>query len=183
MKIELLSDDHISILEEFCEECNQLGYTNNSSLTAMKFDWCRQQGYYYGAIKNNKIVAVAGCHPLTEISKDAWRILFRGCELPGASPYKGLNKGDWNSITQRDFIPIFIKQCPTKDLYITTNISNEHSGKALRNHKLMEILSKQKILDFVCDMELYYTMQTVWKLNINEYTRRRNLLCGSIGNT
>ena len=99
MKIELLSDDHISILEEFCEECNQLGYTNNSSLTAMKFDWCRQQGYYYGAIKNNKIVAVAGCHPLTEISKDAWRILFRGCELPGASPYKGLNKGDWNSIT------------------------------------------------------------------------------------
>ena len=44
MKIELLSDDHISILEEFCEECNQLGYTNNSSLTAMKFDWCRQQG-------------------------------------------------------------------------------------------------------------------------------------------
>jgi hypothetical protein len=156
MKIELLSDDHISILEEFCEECNQLGYTNNSSLTAMKFDWCRQQGYYYGAIKNNKIVAVAGCHPLTEISKDAWRILFRGCELPGASPYKGLNKGDWNSITQRDFIPIFIKQCPTKE---------------------------QKILDFVCDMELYHTMQTVWKLNINEYTRRRNLLCGSIGNT
>jgi hypothetical protein len=40
----------------------------------------------------------------------------------------------------------------------------------------MGLLAKQGILDNHCDMELYYTAQTVWKLNINEYTRRRNKL-------
>ena len=34
------------------------------------------------------------------------------------------------------------------------------------------------ILDKHCDMELYYTEQTIWKLNIDEYTRRRNKLKG-----
>ena len=168
-------------LQIFCNECNKLGYKNNASFKAMKLEWCKNLGEYYCAIKDNKIVAVAGCHPLPEISKNGWRILFRGCELPSSSPYKSLNKGDWNSITQRDFIPLFINYCPTDELYLTTNISNEHSGKALRNHRLMALLAKQGILDKVCDTMLYYTEQTVWRLNIDEYNRRRKLLCGSIG--
>ena len=43
----------------------------------------------------------------------------------------------------------------------------------------MGILAKQKILDKHSEMMLYYTEQTVWKLNIQEYTRRRNLLEGN----
>ena len=73
------------------------------------------------------------------------------------SKLSDINKSDWNSITQRDFIPEFINYCPTKDLYISTNISNEHSGKALRNHRLMGILANQKdaYLNYICDMELF----------------------------
>ena len=94
------------------------------------------------------------------------------------SPYKGLNKGDWNSITQRDFIPKFIDYIPSENLYISTNISNEHSGKALRNHKIMNILARQKdaYIDDVCDMILNNTHQTIWKLNINQYLNRRSKL-------
>ena len=117
-------------LQIFCNECNKLGYKNNASFKAMKLEWCKNWGEYYCAIKDNKIIAVAGCHPLPEISKNGWRILFRGCELPKTSPYKGLNKGNWNTITWRNFIPVFIDYCPSKELYITTNISNEHSSKA-----------------------------------------------------
>ena len=86
-----------------------------------------------------------------------------------------MNKGNWNTITWRDFIPVYIDCCPTDNLYITTNISNEHSGKALRNHKLMSLLSKQGMLDKVCDIVLYYTDQTVWRLNVQEYVKRRRL--------
>lgn len=180
MKIEIITDEHIPLLERFCQKASELKYINNSSLKAMKYEWCKEQGEYFCAIVDNEIVAVAGCHPLPEVSPNAWRILFRGCELPGASPYKGLSKGDWNSITQRDFIPIFIDWCPSDELYLTTNIDHEHSnGKASRNHRLMGLLEKQGILTKHADMELYYTQQTVWRLNIHEYTKRRNRLRGN----
>ena len=105
--------------------------------------------------------------------------MFRGCELPQQDTFKGLGKGDWNSITQREMIPKFINWCPTNNIYITTNIDHEHSnGKSTRNHRLMGLLAKQKILDKHSDIVLYYTEQTVWRLNIEEYSARRSRLKG-----
>lgn len=145
----------------------------------MKLLWCKQIGEYWCAIKDNKIIAVAGCHPLPEVSPNAWRIMFRGCEIPGTDTFKGLSKGDWNSITQREFIPLMIKWCSSNELYITTNINHDHSnGKAPRNHRLMRLLAKQGILDNCGDIVLNNTEQTLWKLNISEYTERRNKLTG-----
>jgi len=179
MKIEVLQDKHLDMLQVFCNKCKELGYQNNQSFQAMKLLWCKSQGEYFCAVKNNEIVAVAGCHPLPEVSPTAWRIMFRGCELPMQDTFTGLGKGDWNSITQREMIPKFIEYCPTDELYITTNTYHEHSnGKAARNHKLMGLLARQGILDKYGEMMLYYTEQTVWKLNIEEYTRRRNKLKG-----
>ena len=179
MKIEIINDNLKPKLRSFCQKAEALGYENNSSLDAMKFDWCQEIGKWLCAIENDEIIAVAGCHPLPEVSKNAWRIMFRGCELPKKDNFKGLGKGDWNSITQREMIPYFINYCPTKEIYITTNIDNEHSnGKASRNHRLMGLLAKQGILDWHSNITLYYPEQTVWKLNIEEYTRRRNLLGG-----
>jgi hypothetical protein len=164
-------------LRSFCQKAKELGYQNNSSLEAMKFDWCHELGKWFCAIEDDNIVAVAGCHPLPEVSPNAWRILFRGCELPNKKSYKGLSKYNWFSVTWREFIPYFIEWCPSKELYITTNIDNEHSnGKVARNHKLMGLLAKQNILNKHRDMVLYYTDQTVWKLNISEYNRRRKEL-------
>ena len=180
MQIKIITDDLIPQLEIFCKEAENLGYENNSSLKAMKYDWCKEHGEYFCAITKEKIVAVAGCHPLPEVDENAWRILFRGCELPQNDTFKGLGKGDWNSITQREVIPKFIEYCPSNELYLTTNIHHEHSnGKSARNHKLMGLLAKQKILDKHSEMMLYYTKQAVWKLNINEYNRRRSLLKGN----
>ena len=177
MRIVPITDNLIPALEIFCQQAKDIGYENNTSLEAMKFNWCNDWGKWFCAIKNNKIIAVGGCHPLPEVSPDAWRILFRGCELPNKDTHKGLSRYNWYSITWREFIPQFIKWCPSKELYITTNIDNEHSnGKATRNHKLMGLLAKQNILDKHNDMVLYYTEQTVWKLNISEYTRRRKEL-------
>jgi hypothetical protein len=180
MKIEVIKDKHLSMLQQFCNQCAELQYENNKSLTAMKLLWCKDWGEYFCAIKDNKIIAVAGCHPLPEVGPKAWRIMFRGCELPQTDTFKGLGKGDWNSITQREMIPKFIEWCPSDQLYITTNTYHEHSnGKSSRNHRLMGLLAKQKILDKHSEIVLYYTEQTVWKLNIKEYTRRRSLLKGN----
>lgn len=175
-----ITDELIPNLETFCQEAKKLGYVNNSSLKEMRFEKTKEWGEYFCALEDDKMIAVAGCHPLPEVSETGWRILFRGCELPRKNNFKGLGKGDWNSVTQREFIPRFIDYCPSEELYITTNIYREHSnGKAARNHKLMGLLAKQGILTKKCDMILYNCEQTVWQLNIAEYTRRRNLLKGS----
>jgi hypothetical protein len=177
MKIEIIKDKHLPMLQEFCNQCNILKYENNKSFTAMKLLWCKEQGEYLCAIDNNKIVAVAGCHPFPEVSPSAWRILFRGCELPSYDTFKGLSKSNWNSITQREMIPEFIEICDSNQLFLTTNISNEHSnGKAARNHKLMGLLAKQGILTHVDNMIIHNTDQAVWQLNIDVYNNKRNLL-------
>ena len=132
MQIKIITDDLIPQLEVFCKEAEKLGYENNSSLKAMKYDWCKERGEYFCAIKNGKIVAVAGCHPLPEVNENAWRILFRGCELPQNDSFRGLGKGDWNSITQREVIPKFIEYCPSNELYLTTNIHHEHPKRQLQ---------------------------------------------------
>lgn len=179
IKIEKIQDKHLDMLLQFCQECNSLGYKNNSSLTAMKLLWCKSIGEYWCGIKHNRIIAVAGAHPLPEVGNDAWRILFRGCELPHTDTFKGLGKGDWNSLTQREFIPIMIDHIPSRHLYLTTNIDNEHSnGKASRNHRLMTLLGKQGILEDKGNINLYYTNQNLWKLDIDEYLKRRERIKG-----
>jgi hypothetical protein len=178
IKILEINDSHLPMLEVFCDKCKDLGYMNNSSFKSMKLDWCREVGKFFCAIKDDEIIAVAGCHPFEELSTyfdNPWRILFRGCELPGKDVFKGLSKRNWNSITQREFIPIFIRECPTRNLFLTTNIDHEHSnGKAARNHRLMQLLSKQGILDHFKDMIIYNTHQSVWTLNIDRYEQYRS---------
>ena len=180
LKIVPITDELIPALEVFCQKAKEQGYINNSSLKAMRFKWCKKVGEYFCAYKNNEIVAVAGCHPFPEASKDGWRILFRGCQLPYTDTFKGLGKGDWNDIVWREAIPVFIEWCPSDQLFLTTNIEYEHSnGKAARNHRLMGLLDKQGIIDNVGDLMLHYTKQTVWRLNIEEYSKRRNRLKGT----
>lgn len=174
-----ITNNLIPQLNVFCNECALLGYKNNSSIESMKLKWCKSNGEFFCALKDEKIIAVAGCHKFIQIERwysNPWRILFRGCELPGNDNFKGLGKGDWNSITQREFIPIFIEYCKSENLFLTTNIEADKNSKMHRNHRLMTLLSKQKILDHVNDITIYNVYQSVWKLNIREYNRRRNLL-------
>ena len=56
MKIEIITNNHISMLERFCSKAKELKYINNSSLKAMKYEWCKEQGEYFCAIVNNEIV-------------------------------------------------------------------------------------------------------------------------------
>lgn len=176
MKIYLKKYDNSMIkkLQEFCNICKQLGYQNNSSFAAMKLEWCCKVGEFWCAIKDENIIAVAGFHPLPEISPTAWRILFRGCELPSSDIFTGLGKAHWNSIGFREFIPLFIDRCPSTELIITTNIDYDHSnGRSFKTHKAMQLMEKQNILFHYGNIMLYNRFQSIWKLNITEYLNRR----------
>lgn len=176
MIITPIIDELIPELEIFCEKAKELGYTNNSSLKAMKYEWCKEQGEYFCAIKGNDIVAVAGCHPLPEVGPNAWRVMFRGAQLPGYNKSFGLNKYHMSAITWREILPAQIQFCDTEELYITTNVDYDASGKMNKIHRLFRSLHKLGMVDYQGREFLYQTEQSVWKLNINEYTKRRNMI-------
>ena len=178
MIITTITTDHIHKLENFCLKAKKLGYENNSSLKAMKFDWCKQNGEFFCAIDNDKIIAVAGCHPLPEVGPNAWRVMFRGAQLPGYNKSFGLSRYHMSAITWREILPAQIEFCDTDELYITTNIEHDASGKMNRTHRLFKGLAKVGMVEHYKDMELYYTDQSVWKLNIDEYNYRRKNLTG-----
>ena len=176
MKILLITDQLLPKLETFCKEAEELGYTNNSSLKAMKYEWCKDYGEYFCAIEDDKIISVAGCHPLPEINDKAWRVMFRGAQLPGYNKLVGLNKYHMSAITWREILPAQIQFCDTDELYITTNVDYDASGKMNKIHRLFKSLHKLGMVDYQGRVFLYQTEQSVWKLNINEYTKRRNMI-------
>ena len=162
----------LDAVEEFCVECDKLGYKNNNSLKAMKYDWCMSIGDYWGAWHNESLIAVAGAHPLPEVSENAIRVLFRGCQTE--SPYRGLNGSHMNSVPMRDILPHQIKQYEDNDLYITTNISHDASGHMHKTHRVMQLLEKKGIVDLhIESMNLFNTDQSVWKLNKDRYNEVR----------
>lgn len=154
-------------LIEFCETCKTKGFKNNESLKAMKFDFAE----FWGAWCNNKLVAVAGAHALPEVHSNAVRVLFRGCQIK--ETYKGLGKHHMNSIGFRDILPVQMDAYKDKDLYITTNVYNDASGRMNRTHRAMKLLDKEGILEYNYDMELYFTKQSIWKINKERYNEIR----------
>lgn len=159
----------VSDIQDFCKDCEKFGYNNNSSLQSMKHDWCLDNGgAWWGVYKESKIVSMAGCHPFW----DGYRLLFRGAQTTHAS--NGLSKTHMTSIPWSVIMPEQIAWCSgvaTEETpaYITTNISHDESGKMNRTHRVLQLLQKQGIVDYVTDEEIYHVQQSVWRLRVGRY--------------
>lgn len=160
-------------VNRFISQCNLLGYKNNNSLEAMKWEWCiAQGGMWYGTedCSTDAIVSITGIHPF----KDGYRALFRGAQLI-PRPVRGLNKYQMQSWGIYEHLPLQINFAQGKPLYITTNISNDASGKMNRIHKSFSIMEKGNMVDYIGDEEVFYTQQSIWKLNTDRYFEIRKL--------
>lgn len=160
-------------MESFYKSCAALGYRNNTSKEQMKFDFVKNRfGNFWGLELNNKLVAVAGCLEFPEVSADAFRIQFRGCELPGTDIKKSLSKSHFNSSTFRELIPYQIQwanKFGCDNLYLTTNIDN-------KNHRAMQLIAKQGFLTLHSEEMLFGVEQAIWKLDNEKYIRERKKL-------
>ena len=164
-------DSHL--LDKFFLECKRLGYNNNISLDTIRLSFVKEKlGNIWCILKNNNIVGMAGCHLLTSKS---FRILFRGCELPGQDIKQGLSRAHFNSMCFRELIPIqlnWIENCgyDKNDVYLSVNLNN-------KNHRAMEILETQGFLtkehDYKSNLILFDTPQTLWKFNTLKYETER----------
>lgn len=155
-------------LLDFIEECKKLGFKNNDSLEAMRFEWCLEDGgAWFVTAENNKIVGLSGLHKF----RDGWRALFRGAQLysiPG-----GLSKNHMNCWMFYYHLPIVIDLVGEDPIYITTNVDNDASGYMTRLNKLYFILNKKEIVDHIEECQLNGVKQNIWKLNKETYLKIR----------
>lgn len=152
----------------FIQCCNDLGYKNNNTLTAMKFYHCLDEGgTWYVTYHENKIVGVSGVHPFL----DGVRALFRGAQLysiPG-----GLTKTHMNCWMFKYHLPLVIKRHLNTPIFITTNTNNDASGKMLRLNKLYHILEKKNIVKCEGEYLINGVYQNLWELNKEVYFKVR----------
>ena len=107
MKVVEITDPETPVVQQFFEKCRSHNFVNNISAKTIKFNWVVNErfGKFWGILDCGSMIGMAGCHWMPEIHDLAFRILFRGCELPGADKKKTLSRSHFNSMNFREVIP------------------------------------------------------------------------------
>jgi hypothetical protein len=178
MLVVKLSPKHTNLLDKFCEECSQAGYTNNASLSSLKLleghDLpCDPQ--YWALIVDGEIASISGCHSY-DSEHQTLRCLFRSATLPRYSGLiPGISKTHMNSVPFSLLLPQQIwwggLHGYTRFYITTSHGDHDASGHMWRTHRALELLAKQGIVDFVRQEEYYYTAQTIWQINVDRYMK------------
>lgn len=166
-----------SYINEFLKKCSNLGFKNNTSLDTIKFDWCiKEGGSWWGVFKKDELISMSGMHPF----KDGYRVLFRGAQVEKRA-VQGLNRYQFQSWGMWKELPMQIEWAKWHDkdkIYITTNVSNDASGKMNRIHKAFSALHKAGVVEYLGDEEIFFTHQSVWRVNIQKYFEVRKIYEG-----
>jgi hypothetical protein len=184
LEIRLLTDDDLRDLDKFCLACKSLGLENNKDSQAIKLDKMSMPygQYFIGYDTDRELIwNLAGIHHLPEVGPNVWRVLFRGAQLPGYAIGTGK---DFLRISYhwRCFLPLQIQYIqagyPDAEFVVTTNVKNSGAGKSDRLDKVvMPILANQGIVTLLDkDVDLFYTKQNVWKINVDVLATNLRLL-------
>lgn len=169
-----LDNSHTSMLEKFCKECGELGYSNNATLTAMKFGAAydlKEIPTFFATLVDGAIASVAGSHSLNE---KQLRCGFRAAALPRFSGIiNGLSKTHMTNLAWAPLLPESIidgLERGYEEFYITTShTSHDASGKMHRTHRAMQLLAKQGIMEYAGIETFYHVPQTKWKFNLPRF--------------
>lgn len=172
--IQLTLDQHKDIIEQFCCECDRLGFKNNNSLLSLKLtsdvDLISPPVYWAIVDDNNSIISLSGCH---EFDHGILRCLFRSATIKRQNLVKSLSKTHMTSLPFSILLPLQIHwglQQGFKEFVITTsNTDEDQSGKMMRTHRVMQLLCRQKIVDFIKNDIIFHSSQTLWKINLSKY--------------
>lgn len=179
MRVVRLTNEHLGLLEEFCDAARFAGFTNNTSPAKMKFGGHKDMPIppvFWGLIVDGKLASVSGCHKWPDANREytTVRCLFRSATLPEFdSLIPGLSKNHMNSVPFSILLPYQVRYSVSeecKDWLITTSHGDHDvSGKMKRTHRALQLLEKRKIVKFHREHIVYHIPQTIWKLNLTNY--------------
>jgi len=164
-----ITNDAVDDVVVFANKCSQRGFMNNADLKVMKWEWCLENGAWFATYKDNNIISITGVHKF----KDGYRALFRGAQLE-TRPVAGLNRYQMQSYGMCDHLPLQIEFANGLPVYITTNITNDESGRMNRIHKSFSVMAKSDMLTHIGDEEVFYVQQSIWQVNVDRYFEIRS---------
>jgi hypothetical protein len=174
MFVRQLTDKDEADIEIFCLKCKEAGYQNNQSLKDLKWGDIYDlpsKPEFWAVYERNEIISIAGCHKF-QFEGKTLRCLFRAASIPSYQHQsKSLSRNHINSLSKL-ILPLQIQyglENDYDDFILTTNKSNDSSGKMLKTHRVYEYLAKNKIVEYLGDMEYYGTLQSIWKITIERY--------------
>jgi hypothetical protein len=147
-------------LLDFTEKCKEKGYVNNSSLSKLRFDWCLDNGgMWYVTIVNDNYISMSGIHEFL----DGYRCLYRSVQLESIANV-GLNMQS-TSYCWTQQLPLQVKYSGLKPMYITTNIGKNTPDHMLKIDKIMKIMKKYSMVQFIKTELINGVQQNLWLLN------------------
>ena len=150
-------------LVDFTKKCNEKGFSNNSSLDKLKFDWCLDNGgMWYVTIVNDEYISMSGIH----LFLDGYRCLFRSVQLEGIKNV-GLNMQS-TSYCWSQQLPLQIKYSGNRPIYITSNIGKNTPVHMLKIDKILSIMQKYEKVQLIKTEIINGVEQNLWLVNKNK---------------
>lgn len=180
--------DHLK-LQDFCDYFKSKNIVNNESFKAIKLDKMKMPygqyfiGYDHGT---DRIWNLLGVHHLPEIHDHAWRVFFRGAQLPGYRLGDSLSTDIFKIGFQITYmidlqIKFILDYDNRAEFFASTNTINAKpfAKSQFIDRYVAPALVKRGVFTKAFDnFDLYHTPQNIWKINVDKYYEQRKKSVG-----
>lgn len=162
---------HYSDLTNFCCQAELDGLENNSSIDKLKL---RNNYALFLIYYHNKIISMSYVQNLNEYYPDTWRCFTRTATLKEyRSKFIPFNRNLISAAGINSYSLIhqveYAQTHGAKQIIFTTNSNgNGYSGSNKMNSFLFKIVKDDPRFSFLEEKEIYYTKQSVWRLNYKD---------------
>lgn len=184
LEFRLLTESDYPDLQVFCDYFKQQGLKNNDSFESIKLLKMKMPyGQYFIGYDTDKkqIWNLLGVHHLPEIHEHAWRVFFRGAQLPGYRLGTALTSDIFKLGFQITYmiemqVKFILEHDPQAEFFASTNTpqAETFARSQFIDQNIAPMLVKRGVFtkEFE-DFELFKTKQSIWKLNVNKYFEER----------
>jgi hypothetical protein len=185
----LLEEADYPSLQKFCDYFKEKGLKNNDSFESIKLDKMKMPyGQYFIGYDTDKdcIWNLLGVHHLPEVHDHAWRVFFRGAQLPGYRLGEGLTLDIFKLGYQISYmigmqIEFVLSHDPKAEIFASTNTPNAETFARSQfiDQKIAPMLVKRGVFTKAYEeFELFNTKQSIWKFNVDRYFEERKKSVG-----
>lgn len=160
-----------ALLKEYCNECEKLGYTNNSSIQRLNLTRFNNSLFLVG-LENERIVLFQGCHSLLLGNNEYWRMGYRG------STIIKMKKPISNYLESPGTCGIALlmmylsSNYNAKRFIVSTNSHKYSKDGAGKSHKMDKILQRNPgHLLLYKNIKMFNTIQNIWELDKHLFTK------------
>lgn len=184
LEFRLLEESDYPDLKKFCDYFKSKGLKNNESFESIKLDKMKMPyGQYFIGYDHDKkhIWNLLGVHHLPEVHDHAWRVFFRGAQLPGYRLGNALTSDIFKVGFQMSYmiemqIKFILEHDPDAEFYASTNTPRAEmfARSQFIDQNIAPMLVERGVFTKAYEnFNLFNTEQSIWKFNVDKYFEER----------